>query len=85
MYHMEQRVFVDIFDSDLLSFDDLLGHVTRSDGSRPRVSDLVSESGHMREKAWDVQNGAQLRLRCRFREISEQAPRSAKVLLDMLM
>ena len=52
VYHMEQKLFVDVYDSDLLSKDDLLGYVcadaetlTAKDHGkeaprRPRISDL---------------------------------------------
>eukprot|EP00438_Fugacium_kawagutii_P021045 Skav222601 [mRNA] locus=scaffold5038:47809:55965:+ [translate_table: standard] len=39
VYHMEQHLFVDVFDSDLLSKDDRLGYVV-ANGRRPRVNDL---------------------------------------------
>ena len=52
VHHMEQKLFVDVYDSDLLSKDDLLGYVcadaeifTATDHGqetqrRPRISDL---------------------------------------------
>ena len=40
VYHMEQHLFVDVYDSDLLSKDDLLGYVCVEGERRPRISDL---------------------------------------------
>lgn len=47
VYHMEQKLFVDVYDSDLLSKDDLLGYVSL-DGKRPRIVDLDEEQATWR-------------------------------------
>jgi len=67
VYHMEQKLFVDVFDSDLLSKDDLLGYVSL-DGKRPRIRDLDEEQA---EKEWQLHEGGKLRMICRFRDLSE--------------
>ena len=43
VYHMEQHVFVEVWDSDLVTADDLLGHVEKG-GKRPTVADFVEKS-----------------------------------------
>lgn len=80
VYHMEQKLFVDVYDSDLLSKDDLLGYVcadaetlTAKDHGkeaprRPRISDL-DENEEIKE--WQLNEGGTLKMICRFREISE--------------
>jgi len=69
VYHMEQHLFVDVYDSDLLSKDDLLGYVTGQDGQkRPRINDLDENE---EEKLWDLHEGGKLKLICRFREVLE--------------
>lgn len=80
VYHMEQKLFVDVYDSDLLSKDDLLGYVC-ADGEtsrakdhgkeaprRPRISDLDESQD---EKEWELNEGGRLKMICRFREISD--------------
>lgn len=80
VYHMEQKLFVDVYDSDLLSKDDLLGYVCadaetltakdhgKESPRRPRISDL-DENEEIKE--WQLNDGGKLKMICRFREISE--------------
>ena len=72
VFHMEQHVFVDVYDSDMLSFDDELGYVCTSLGRRPRITDVIPEIGsEPQEQEWDLHNGGKLKMRCYFRAVNE--------------
>ncbi|CAE7171106.1 esyt2-b [Symbiodinium pilosum] len=74
VYHMEQHVFVEVWDSDLVTADDLLGHVEKG-GKRPTVADFVEKSETERwwtletEEKMEIQ--PEVKLRCFFREVPQ--------------
>ncbi|CAE6927885.1 esyt3 [Symbiodinium sp. CCMP2592] len=77
VYHMEQHIFVEVWDSDMVTSDDLLGHVEKK-GKRPTVADFVEKSE--KETWWTLKteseseenpNPPQIKLRCFFREVPE--------------
>ncbi|CAK9023277.1 Extended synaptotagmin-2 (E-Syt2) [Durusdinium trenchii] len=81
VFHMEQHVCVDVFDSDMLSFDDLLGYVCTTNTRRPRISDVIPEVGEEDTREWDLHNkhgklGGKLKMTCRFRELRDISERA---------
>ena len=66
VYHMEQHIFIEVWDSDMVTADDLLGHVENANGKRPTVADFVEKSET--EKWWTLKTSEaevkpQIRLR----------------------
>ncbi|OLP85676.1 Extended synaptotagmin-2-B [Symbiodinium microadriaticum] len=75
VYHMEQHIFVEVWDSDMVTSDDLLGHVEKK-GKRPTVADFVEKSEKetwwtLKTESGSEENPPQIKLRCFFREVPE--------------
>ena len=73
IHHMEQHVFVDVYDSDIISFDDLLGFVVVKESGescrRPTVSELTKAG---QEKWWPLSGDkGEVKIRCFFREVDD--------------